>query len=140
MKAIRPNLKWIAPVLCILILSQSCIAYKNNYTTKKDAINSVSRLKIKVDGETYKVNSLEEKNGRLYTVARRNSKITKHFESKIVNDSKRYVQIDITNQLLESIQEQDKSASTIYTVLTIIATLGVAWITIIALGSISPFG
>lgn len=103
-------------------------------------MNSNARLKIKVDGETFKINSLEEENDKLYAVARKNSKITKHLESEIVNNSGREVKIDITDQALESIQEQDKSASTIYTVLTIIATLGVAWVTIIAFGSISPFG
>ena len=117
--------RFIAIALSVLLLGQSCVAYKKTSISAQEAVNSELPLKVSIAGKDYKIRSIEQDNDNLYAITKANSKLAKAYGEKVQLDADKMVKVDLTESSIDSIREKDTKASTVYTILTAIVSAGV---------------
>ena len=117
------NLKWIAIVLSALLLFQSCKVYHNNTSTVDEVVLSQNRVLVKYNhiNKIYKFERIERENDILYGITTRNSPTAKKLFKQVVEENMngKYVKIMLPEKNVKEYRLQDKTKSTILTVLTI---------------------
>jgi len=119
MKKTKSNLKLITLIL-IMLLFQSCKVYKSKSITSDEAVEFQRNVKIKTTtNETYKFESLQKDDGKLYGIAKRNSRTAKKLKDKIVktNSNSKFVKILLPDNFVDKIYYQDKTMSTVSSIL-----------------------
>ena len=122
MKKTRLNLKLITLLLSSALLFQSCKVYEGKTVTVDEALQFPGRVKIKtINNDTYKFENLKKEEGQLYGIAKKKSKTSKDLLDKIINENSnnKYVKILLTEELVQEIHLQNKTISTILTVIGI---------------------
>ena len=134
MKPLRKHLKPIALFLAVTFLVQSCKVYTYKATTVDAAINTdFKEVKVKSNnGETYRFDKLEEKDGVYYAIAKKNSKIAKKLVNQITyKDEFKYVKILLNEEQLGEVylREHDKKLYTILAIgISVLMVGGIIWI------------
>lgn len=126
MKKAKSNLKLITLILSVLLF-QSCKVYKSKPITSDEAVEFQRNVKIKTTtNETYKFESLQKEDGKLYGIAKSNSRTAKKLKDKIVktNSNSKFVKILLPDNFVDKIYYQDKTMSTISSVLNTLMLAG----------------
>jgi len=117
------NIKWIAIVLSALLLLQSCKVYHKNTSTVDEVVLSQNRVLVKYNhiNKIYHFERIERENDILYGITTRNSPTAKKLFDQVVEENMngKYVKIILPEKNIEEYRLQNKTASTIVTILTI---------------------
>jgi|OpeIllAssembly_1097287.scaffolds.fasta_scaffold377651_1 hypothetical protein len=126
MKKTKSSLKLITLLLSILLF-QSCKIYQSKPITSDEAVEFQRNVKIKTTtNETYKFESLQKEDGKLYGIAKSNSRTAKKLKDRIIkSDSNgKFVKILLPDNFIDKIYYQDKTMSTVSTILDIVLVAG----------------
>jgi hypothetical protein len=111
MKKTKPNLKLIILLLSVLLF-QSCKVHQTKSITSDEAIDFQRNVKIKTTtNETYTFESLQKEDGKLYGIAKSNSRTAKKLKDKVIkSDSKnKFVKVILPDDFIAEIYSQDKT-------------------------------
>jgi hypothetical protein len=111
MKKTKPNLKLII-LLLLVLLFQSCKVHQTKSITSDEAIEFQRNVKIKTTtNETYTFESLQKEDGKLYGIAKSNSRTAKKLKDKVIkSDSKnKFVKVILPDDFIAEIYSQDKT-------------------------------
>jgi len=126
MKKTKSNLKLITLLLSVLLF-QSCKIYKAKPITSDEAIELHRNVIIKpTTNETYKFESLQKMDGKLYGIAKSNSTTAIKLKDNIVtsNLNSKFVKIVLPDNFNDKIYYKDyKTLSTVSTILDITALI-----------------
>ena len=126
MKKTKSNLKLITLLLSVLLF-QSCKIYQAKPITSDEAVEFQRNVKIKTTtNETYKFESLQKEDGKLYGIAKSNSRTAKKLKDKIIksNSNNKFVKILLPDDFIDKIYYQDKTRSTVSSVLNTVMLAG----------------
>jgi hypothetical protein len=126
MKKTKSNLKLITLLLSVLLF-QSCKIYQAKPITSDEAVEFQRNVKIKTTtNETYKFESLQKEDGKLYGIAKSNSRTAKKLKDKIIksNSNNKFVKILLPDDFIDKIYYQDKTMSTVSSVLNTVMLAG----------------
>jgi len=112
---IKSNLSLITLLLSCAFLFQSCKVYQSKNISIDDAVIVPQKVKVKSNtNETYTFERLLKKNDQLYGVVKRKSKTGKKLKALSVdsNTKSKYIQVPLTNDMVQEINLQNKTLST----------------------------
>lgn len=110
-----------------MLLFQNCKIYQPKPITSDEAVEFQRNVKIKTTAnETYKFESLQKADGKLYGIAKSNSRAAKKLKDKIVksNSNSKFVKILLPDNFIDKIYYQDKTMSTVSSVLNTVMLAG----------------
>lgn len=125
MKTIN-RFQWIAISLSILMLLQSCKVYHGNTVSMEEAVASTKRILVKdYSTGTYKFDGLLLEKGQLYGFTKKGSATTKLLNEQVVeiNSKLKYVKIHLPENTIKSYHLQNRTMSTLLTVLIPVALI-----------------
>jgi hypothetical protein len=111
MKKSKSHVHFIILLLSVLLL-QSCKVHQNKSMTSDEAIEFQRNVKIKTTtNETYKFESLQKEDGKLYGIAKSNSRTAKKLNDQIVksDSNNEFVKILLPDDFIAEISQQDKT-------------------------------
>jgi hypothetical protein len=111
MKKAKSHLHFIILLLSILFF-QSCKVHQTKTITSDEAIEFQRNVTIKTTtNETYKFESLQKEDGKLYGIAKSNSRTAKKLKDKIVksDSNNKFVKILLPESFIAKIYPQDKT-------------------------------
>jgi len=121
------NLKWIAITLSTLMLLQSCRVYHARTATVDEAVLSTKKVLVKnLNDDSFKFDKLQKEDGQLYGIAKRRSSTAKLLNEQIVksNLDTKYVKIHLPEKTIREYHLQNKTMSTLMTILIPVALIG----------------
>ena len=134
MKTLGHHLKWIAIILSTLLVFQSCRVYHSKSVTVDEAILSKKRVKVKnFDNDTFKFEELQREDGQLYGITKKTSNAAKKLDYQFVDEnlSEKYVKILLPEHTIREYHLQNKTMSTLITILIpvtlLIGLLALIW-------------
>ena len=136
---IKSNLSLITLLLSCAFLFPSCKVYQSKNISIDDAVIVPQKVKVKSNtNETYTFERLLKKNDQLYGVVKRNSKTGKKLRNLSIdtNAKSKYIQVPLTNDMVQEIHIQNKSLSTagnigMGLIVSVLAGLGIAIILVL---------
>jgi hypothetical protein len=111
MKKAKSHLHFIILLLSILFF-QSCKVHQTKTITSDEAIEFQRNVTIKTTtNETYKFESLQKEDSKLYGIAKSNSRTAKKLKDKIVksDSNNKFVKILLPESFIAKIYPQDKT-------------------------------
>jgi hypothetical protein len=111
MKKSKSHVHFIILLLSVLLL-QSCKVHQTKSMTSDEAIEFQRNVKIKTTtNETYKFESLQKEDGKLYGIAKSNSRTAKKLNDQIVksDSNNEFVKILLPDDFIAEISQQDKT-------------------------------
>jgi hypothetical protein len=112
---INQGVKQFAILLSVLIFFQNCSIYRVKEATIDEATTFPGKVKIiTTSNESYKFERLIKEDGKLYGIAKKNSKPVKKLIEKVLPDSAddKFVKINITDNFIDKIHLKNKTLST----------------------------
>lgn len=131
---INRHVKQFAVLLTILVLFQNCSIYRAKEATIDEATTFPGKVKIKTtSNDSYKFERLIKEDGKIYGLAKRNSKSANKLMDKVLSESleNKFVIINLSDNFIETIHLKNKTLS------TGLGVLGVVYIVAIAAGGIA---
>jgi hypothetical protein len=111
MKKTKPNLKLIILLLSVLLF-QSCKVHQTKSITSDEAIEFQRNVKVKTTtNETYTFESLQKEDGKLYGIAKSNSRAAKKLKDKVIksDSNNKFVKVILPDDFIAEIYPQDKT-------------------------------
>jgi hypothetical protein len=111
MKKTKLNLKLIILLLSILLF-QSCKVHQTKSITSAEAIEFQRNVKVKTTtNETYTFESLQKEDGKLYGIAKSNSRAAKKLKDKVIksDSNNKFVKVILPDDFIAEIYPQDKT-------------------------------
>lgn len=123
MKAIKNHLRPIAIFLVSVMLIENCTVYKTPITLDQ-AVQNKSKVRVKTEtAENFKFHKIVAENGNYYGIKKSEGKTIK---------------MPLDEKFIISIKEQDKSASTLATILLVVESVGVVIIAAFLISGVGP--
>ena len=123
------DVKQVAVLLTLLLLFQNCSIYRAKESTTDEATTFPGKVKIiTTTNESYKFERLVKEDGKIYGIARKNSKAVKKLMDNVVPESleNKFAKVNLPDNLIESIHLKNKALS------TGLGVLGVLYIVVLA--------
>lgn len=98
-----------------VLIFQSCKVHQTKAIKSDEAIEFQRNIKIKTTtNETYKFESLQKEDGKLYGIAKSNSRPAKKLKDKIIKSASnnKFVKIILPDNFISEIYPQDKTTFT----------------------------
>lgn len=112
---INQRVKQFAALLTILVLFQNCSIYRAKESAIDEATSFPGKVKIKTStNEAYKFERLMQEDGKIYGVAKKNSKAVKKLKDNVVPESldNKFIKVNLPDNFIESIHLKNKALST----------------------------
>lgn len=116
MKSFEILSKFLVGIGVFLFLFQGCAIYQEENVSVEKAVESNSKLKLKIkNSEVYKFHELEKDNENLYGIVRKNSKTAEELAADIINNNYagKFVKIAIPENSIEEIRLKYPALSTL---------------------------